>query len=897
MAVTPESFLELLQKSKLLTAEKFAAARELAREVQSKDPRALAKSLVLKDLLTRWQAAHLLAGRSSFFMGKYKLIDQIGRGGMGGVFLVEHTMMNRTAALKVISRQLGKDPALLERFLTEARTIAALDHANIAHAYDVDKEGDRYYLVMEYIEGHDLQRLVDEEGPLDCEQAADFVRQAAEGLAHAHAKGMVHCDIKPANLLVNRQGVVKILDMGMARLVGRGRNGSDSDDRFMGTVDYMAPEQALDSPNLDHRVDIYSLGCTLYFLLTGQAPFPEGSIHERIVKHQTQEPRAIRELRPEVPKDLVEICRKMMAKEPADRYQTAAELSQILADWRPPPSQKIKRAVPLEEAGEAAVVEPDDGDAALALPADSHAGKGAKFQFLVEKFQVAVAKSKVLLADRRRAAWVGGVGVAVLLVIVGLVWALGGKSHDSHTAVASKKGASAETGAKAPAKETPDSDPTATKDKKDSEETAAAGKKSAAESEDKAAKKEPEREKSSEAKTAKGTPKSADETGKVLAKTEKADDKPAGKVVQKPAAKAKSDAKSDKAAEKKTDKPKAETPKPAVSVKPKPKPPADPFKDLPTAVDLPAEPGELGKIHVPAGVAWDLDLENGDKVLRGNRHFTKPASKDEGGKPTWIVQLNTPSASKDKEDTLTDIAKFSRDGESLQFEWMEGAPAALAGHLRLCTLKVRVGDNERSVALLKPQVLEPLALNLDRMTSASKVPVPWLPDPTRTRVQIVKVEGVKDCAISPQDPVPLSKKITLSFPQMDVRTKAERVGLELTLIASAKGSNALNFTVQLPRTLSYLPGFFKSATQDPNIRIEMERKVQEWNRSLEKPGSMKPQQQKETELKADSFGNRVWLIDLYTASKMAKVHFRVLAEVGDQEVEVATTGAAPQSPK
>ena len=229
----------------------------------------------------------------------------------------------------------GKDRASLERFLAEARAVAALDHPNIVQAYNVDNEGDRYYIVMEYIDGLDLQRLVETKGPLEYGLAADYIRQAADGLAHAHDRNMVHCDIKPSNLLVNPQGVVKILDMGLSRLIEREGGGSRPDQRVLGSVDYLSPEQALGSADLDGRTDLYALGCTLYFLLTGHPPFPEGTLPERILKHQTQEPRDIREDRPDAPADLIDICVRMMAKRPADRIQSAAEVSRALQQWRP----------------------------------------------------------------------------------------------------------------------------------------------------------------------------------------------------------------------------------------------------------------------------------------------------------------------------------------------------------------------------------------------------------------------------------------------------------------------------------------------------------------------------------------------------------------------------------
>jgi len=364
-AVTLDKFVAAIELSGLLTPEQFDEVRRLA-AVQS-DPQIVARDLIRRGWLTRWQAGQLLLGRTTFFMGKYRLLDLLGKGGMGAVFLAEHATMNRRVALKVVGRKLGNDPAAMERFFAEARAIAGLDHPNIVRAYSVDNEDGQFYMVMEFVDGRDLQQIVDTDGPLDYRAAADTIRQAADGLAQAHGRGMVHCDIKPSNLLVSRQGVVKILDMGVARLTGE-ESAPQPDSPVMGTVDYMAPEQGLGAAHFDHRADIYSLGCTLYFVLTGQPPFPEGTMAQRIVKHQTQQPRSILEKRPDAPRDLVRICRKMMAKEPAERYQTAAEVSSALAQWNPD-SRVLKRAEVLDAAPQqpAADSAPPADDVASAL--------------------------------------------------------------------------------------------------------------------------------------------------------------------------------------------------------------------------------------------------------------------------------------------------------------------------------------------------------------------------------------------------------------------------------------------------------------------------------------------------------------------------------------------------
>ncbi len=212
MAVsTVDEYLSALEKSKLLGSEQLVEARRLAGE--SSDAAALAKALVRENLVSRWQAGTLLSlgQRAQLRLGKYKLIQRLGKGGMGTVFLAEHVTMNRRVALKIVPRSIAENRASLERFFAEARAIAALDHPNIVQAYSVDNEMDRYFIVMEFVDGQDLQRLVEVNGPLDFDQAADYISQAAEGLAHAHARNLVHCDIKPSNLLVNNQGVIKIL--------------------------------------------------------------------------------------------------------------------------------------------------------------------------------------------------------------------------------------------------------------------------------------------------------------------------------------------------------------------------------------------------------------------------------------------------------------------------------------------------------------------------------------------------------------------------------------------------------------------------------------------------------------------------------------------------------------
>jgi serine/threonine-protein kinase len=348
-----EQFVELVRRSGLVDDERLSQA--LSGVDQSvNDSGIVASSLTKAGLLTEWQTEKLLQGRhKGFYLGKYKLLNHIGTGGMGSVYLAEHQVMRHRVAIKLLSNSLAAQPSYLERFHQEARAAAALAHRNIIRAFDVDQHENFHYLVMEYVDGVDLQAIVSRNGPLAYETAANYAKQAAEGLAYAHRMGLIHRDIKPANLLVDKEGTVKILDMGLARFSDESQGSLTMayDQKMIGTVDYLAPEQALDSHKVDARADIYSLGCTLYFMLSGDAPFPQGTIPQRLIQHQSAEPTDIREFRPDAPSELIAICKKMMAKSVDERYQSADEVAAALADWLgdetyKPPGAAATRSAP-----------------------------------------------------------------------------------------------------------------------------------------------------------------------------------------------------------------------------------------------------------------------------------------------------------------------------------------------------------------------------------------------------------------------------------------------------------------------------------------------------------------------------------------------------------------------
>ena len=310
-----------------------------------KDAEELARELVRRKKLTSFQAEQIYAGNGkSLVLGNYVILDKLGQGGMGMVLKAEHKRMKRVVALKVMSAAALKSPEAVMRFHREVEAAARLSHPNIVAAFDADEDRGTHFLVMEYVAGSDLAQLVKQHGPLPVAKAIDYMTQAARGLEHAHQQGLIHRDIKPANLLLDQKGTVKILDMGLARFddslsssEGAANAGLTTTGTIMGTVDYMSPEQALDTKHADARSDIYSLGVSLFYLLSGRVPFQGDTIMKKLLAHREDPIPSLCAIRPDIPADLELICQKMLAKKPADRIQTMSEVItalQACADGR-----------------------------------------------------------------------------------------------------------------------------------------------------------------------------------------------------------------------------------------------------------------------------------------------------------------------------------------------------------------------------------------------------------------------------------------------------------------------------------------------------------------------------------------------------------------------------------
>ncbi|WP_020473326.1 serine/threonine protein kinase [Zavarzinella formosa] len=348
---TVEEFVELIRKSAVLDDSRVSAYIQKLRESGdgSKDLNSIAGLFVRDGLLTYFQAEQFLQGRwKRFNIGKYKVLERLGSGGMGQVFLCEHKLMRRRVAVKVLPTAKATDPSSLERFYREARAVAALDHQNIVRAYDIDQDDNLHFLVMEYVDGASLHDIIRKTGPMDPTRAAHYIYWSAIGLHNAHENGLIHRDIKPANILVDRQGVVKILDLGLARFFNDDQDmlTKKYDENVLGTADYLAPEQAIDSHSVDGRADIYSLGATFYYMMTGQPPFAEGSVAQKLLWHQTRSPKPVTEYRKDMAPELVRVLEKMMAKKPDDRYESPMALADALLPFTqtpigPPPDEEM----------------------------------------------------------------------------------------------------------------------------------------------------------------------------------------------------------------------------------------------------------------------------------------------------------------------------------------------------------------------------------------------------------------------------------------------------------------------------------------------------------------------------------------------------------------------------
>lgn len=295
---------------------------------------ALISKLIKDGCVTEYQAEKFRTGQSSeIYFGDYIVIDKLGQGGMGTVLLAKHRRMDRKVAIKVLPVTALESKDAVARFYQEVKVAARLNHPSVVHAYDAGEHRGFHYLVMEYVEGHDLSKVLSQLGIIPAPLALDYISQVASGLEYAHRKGVIHRDIKPSNLLLDYEGQVKILDMGLARIADTVDQQLSTQltttGQMMGTVEYMSPEQAEDTRSADVRSDIYSLGCTMYRLMTGQSPFSRETIVKTILAHRSA---AIPTINTGCDNEIAinQLFQKMVAKKPEQRFQTVTNLLEAI---------------------------------------------------------------------------------------------------------------------------------------------------------------------------------------------------------------------------------------------------------------------------------------------------------------------------------------------------------------------------------------------------------------------------------------------------------------------------------------------------------------------------------------------------------------------------------------
>lgn len=306
------------------------AGVDVQENVQVSDQQ-LADQLVYNGVISEYQAEQLKSGRTKFNLGPYVITDWIGQGGMGQVFKGEHVVLGRVSAIKVLPLDKTNDYAI-SNFQREIKLQARMDHPNLVRAYDAGHDGKVHFLVTEYVPGRDLRRLIRNQGKLTIAEAAGVIMQVARGLHYAHQQGLIHRDIKPGNILVSEDGTAKLLDLGLSGFVD-----TDLEDpragKIVGTADYLAPELIRNPKEVSTVTDVYSLGCTLYYSITGKVPFPGGSAKEKARRHLNEHPWHPRQFNPDVTEEFVELIADMMEKDPQKRIQSAEEVASRLEPW------------------------------------------------------------------------------------------------------------------------------------------------------------------------------------------------------------------------------------------------------------------------------------------------------------------------------------------------------------------------------------------------------------------------------------------------------------------------------------------------------------------------------------------------------------------------------------
>jgi len=884
---TTAELMKLLEESGILSAEQLRTAQATAAETNN--CRLLARRLVAQDIVTRWQAGQLLVGWTRLCLGKYVLQSQIGRGDFGRLFVARHPQLDREVAIKTLSRRFTRYPKMVDQFLADARDVAALDHRNIVHVFDVDSCDDQFYMVMEHVRGINLRQQVEQAGPLDMRAVGDYLSQAADGLTHAHHRGVVHRDLRPGNLMVDDKGVVKIVGWGVGRLVGMRRTldsaaAERADPRDSG---YAAPELCEGREAGDARSDVYALGCIAGYLLTGQDP-PANAVRGAHAAEPTANAAKCTELPADVPDDFAAIVRRMLAADPAERFPSAAELAQALQPWTRPGAETAPPP---------------------ALPASTPPSES--FDWTPEKRVVArTAKPPEATADAagrsllplRRVPWwaVMAALAAAVTVIVGFAAVLVMRgSSQPEAAVDRHAPEHPEHVVSTPPRVRKRDDSRPPRMDVDPEPPMPEGSPPAATT--------PPEVDALPAEPAPATPESAPQAASEPAPLPdpNADDAPP------PPADADAD---------------TQTPAttPPATTPPADEPLGNPWRDLPAAVDLPPvtdtadtaaplEPLVLGSLAAPWTDACRVTLLGGQTAgtRRGTQFALTPTARGSG--PSWQITLvddKTPSAAPHN------VARVWVDQDHLRFEW-DAAAVELdsAGQLCNCVLRWTCDAQTHDLRLRTSQPAEPLRIDLKKQATVANTRVPASPDAKQVRFQVTLVEDPlpRYYTLSPTEPIAVGSDAKL---QISLGPDAESQVLVLELMPELKTVFRLKceayFRVSPDASLEVLTtkrvaGAELQVAQNQELANQL---AQQKRNAVINTASTDPlykgrqeEMQKAAALLAECTRmteNMAALAEIRTAVAVgAAIHYRAFFLVDDCEVELLRTGpeAAPDQPE
>jgi serine/threonine protein kinase len=835
-ALTPvasvEALVSAIQKSGLLAADKLGKVREAA--TATTDPKQFARELVKDGTLTKWQAGQLLHGYHLLIVGKYKLLDQIGTAPTGRLYLAEHAQIGRRHTLKVLAKRLASKPQAVKQFLSAAQNACGLDHHNISHVYDVNQDGDRHYVVMDYVEGEDLEHLIERQGPVNLPQALDFIAQAAEGLAHAHDNGVVHGDLKPSNLLREYSGIIKILEIGQTG-TGAAFEAEGADESVemaaLGAVIFQAPELRGDGEVADVACDVYSLGSVFCFLLTGKAAPDAAS--------------AVKQLQAVggIPESVIDLCGRMMADKPADRPRTiSAVLEQLVAAAQPPTEpqpqnanrevgpdeqgrqqpKKLAEAAPkskkppvakaIAEGGLPPIVIPDGTQPIkepeplepFSIKTRGRGGKqpGGKNAKTANASPTEAAAEGIVSADESPAEAVpktftplvlagaiGGGGALVLGLIIAVVcvFAFGGgkkpvaQSATAKADVAAGKSVAAaaepESNPELSSEKNPEVNPIASLAQNDPPAGATAAEGAA---NSKPAESSAPVAGSSAGKSASAEPPATPSASSPEAKTEPLSEK-----------KSEPEPKPESKPEPKTEPPAKPAAKPATP-KPAPKPPAkpEPFKGFTAAVSLPELPEAMGQPSTDATAPLVLGpfkiddaatlivtLLGADGAIRASRQKFELQPRP-GSTRDWDFFLTGGAAP-------AVIATLSAKEGNLLFQWTDEGlkQAPLAKQLCNCALDLTSGASHHVAALRTAMNGDPLVVEIDKPSVSAKWNIGDLPVAKQLFLQVTRTEGIKAYRQEPKGPVNVGETLTIATGATD---KSTPLHLKLSTSANAR---------------------------------------------------------------------------------------------------------------